>query len=85
MSTSNPSSAKRPRVKLERDINTDERANHSEENTHPFFASDTVEIYRGQGRTEAESEIDEDRDGSHQKRQRRKRRRSQSPSHGISN
>lgn len=82
MSTSYPSSAKRPKVRLERDINTDETANHSEENTHPFFASDTVEIYRRQGRTSAE--IDEDRDGSHQKRQSRKRR-SQSPSHGMSN
>lgn len=83
MSTSNPSSAKRSRVRLERDINTDERANHSEENTHPFLASDTVEIYRREGRTAAETV--EDRDGSHRKRQSRKRRRSQSPSHGISN
>lgn len=84
MSTSNPSSAKQPRVRLERDINTDERANHSEENTHPFLASDTVEIYRREGRTTA-AETDEDRDGSHRKRQSRQRRRSQSPSHGISN
>lgn len=84
MSTSHPFSAKRPRVRLENDINTDERAKYSEDNTHPILASDTVEIYRREGRTEAEPEIDEDRDGSHQKRQSRKRR-SQSPSHGISN
>lgn len=82
MSTSNPSSAKPSIVRLERDINTDERANQSEENTHPFLASDTVEIYRREGGTAAETV--EDRDSSHRKRQSRKRR-SQSPSHGIYN
>lgn len=82
MSTSNPSSAKRPRVRLERDINTDERTKYSEENTHPFLSSDTVEIYRREGRTAAE--IDGDSCGSHRKRQTAKRR-SQSPSHGIYN
>lgn len=52
MSTGNPSSANRPRVRLERDINADET----------FFASNTIEIYRREQRTTAE--IDGDRDGS---------------------
>lgn len=84
MSTSHPFSAKRPRVRLENDINTDERAKYSEDNTHPILASDTVEIYRREGRTVAEIDGDNGKGGRHQKRQSRKRR-SQSPSHGISN
>lgn len=61
MSTGIPSSANRPRVRLESD-NADEMANYSEGNTYPFFASDTTEIYRRERRTTAE--IDGDSNGS---------------------
>lgn len=82
MSTSNPYSAKRSRIRSETDNNADEIASFSDGFLHSVFANEKYGNYRRTPCTAAG--IYGDRDGSHRERQRGNRR-TQLLSHGISN